>query len=258
LQIANDVTEPAAPERPHAPGSTLHLATIIEEVAGIRLTEELKATQLYARSLIESNIDALMTTDPLGVITDVKPADGGAHRLDTRATDRHAVQELLHRSGAGTANGSLPELALRFCLSHPAVSDGDTGNAQPPQHGGELRGAERLAKKILRPMRAVGPRAPPSSNPAVGGLVCHKIAPQIRYLTGQRGDVGGVGRSLHGQTKLRDPVESVRAAGALHVVGQNANSFEFTRCDQQIERLAVAPPVTKIFRAERFQPFNHD
>jgi PAS domain-containing protein len=71
LQIANDVTEPAAPERPHAPGSTLHLATIIEEVAGIRLTEELKATQLYARSLIESNIDALMTTDPLGVITDV-------------------------------------------------------------------------------------------------------------------------------------------------------------------------------------------
>ncbi|MBI1767308.1 MAG: PAS domain S-box protein [Bacteroidetes bacterium] len=37
----------------------------------IRLTEELKATQLYTRSLIESNIDALMTTDPLGIITDV-------------------------------------------------------------------------------------------------------------------------------------------------------------------------------------------
>src|ERR1041384_2770426 len=31
----------------------------------IRLTEELKATQFYTRSLIESNIDALMTTDPL-------------------------------------------------------------------------------------------------------------------------------------------------------------------------------------------------
>ncbi|MEW6156007.1 MAG: PAS domain S-box protein [Verrucomicrobiota bacterium] len=39
--------------------------------AEIRLTEELKATQFYTRSLIESNIDALMTTDPLGVITDV-------------------------------------------------------------------------------------------------------------------------------------------------------------------------------------------
>ena len=39
--------------------------------AEIRLTEELKATQLYTRSLIESNIDALMTTDPLGIISDV-------------------------------------------------------------------------------------------------------------------------------------------------------------------------------------------
>jgi len=37
----------------------------------IRLTEQLKATQFYTRSLIESNIDALMTTDPLGLITDV-------------------------------------------------------------------------------------------------------------------------------------------------------------------------------------------
>ncbi len=37
----------------------------------IRLTEELKATQFYTRSLIESNIDALMATDPLGIITDV-------------------------------------------------------------------------------------------------------------------------------------------------------------------------------------------
>ncbi|UUZ68916.1 PAS domain S-box protein [Polaromonas sp. P2-4] len=37
----------------------------------IRLMEELKATQFYTRSLIESNIDALMTTDPVGVISDV-------------------------------------------------------------------------------------------------------------------------------------------------------------------------------------------
>jgi PAS domain S-box-containing protein len=37
----------------------------------IRLTEELKATQFYTRSLIESNIDALMTTDAVGTITDV-------------------------------------------------------------------------------------------------------------------------------------------------------------------------------------------
>ena len=36
-----------------------------------RLARELQATQFYTRSLIESNIDALMTTDPLGTITDV-------------------------------------------------------------------------------------------------------------------------------------------------------------------------------------------
>jgi PAS domain S-box-containing protein len=37
----------------------------------IRLTQVLEATQVYTRSLIESNVDAIMTTDPLGLITDV-------------------------------------------------------------------------------------------------------------------------------------------------------------------------------------------
>ena len=37
----------------------------------IRLAEELQATQFYNRSLIESNFDALMTTDALGIISDV-------------------------------------------------------------------------------------------------------------------------------------------------------------------------------------------
>lgn len=37
----------------------------------INLTEEIQSTQFYTRSLIESNIDALMTTDPLGIISDV-------------------------------------------------------------------------------------------------------------------------------------------------------------------------------------------
>jgi PAS domain S-box-containing protein len=36
-----------------------------------RLAKALRDTQLYTRSLIESNIDALMTTDPEGTITDV-------------------------------------------------------------------------------------------------------------------------------------------------------------------------------------------
>jgi PAS domain S-box-containing protein len=36
-----------------------------------RLNQRLRDHQLYTRSLIESNIDALMTTDPAGIITDV-------------------------------------------------------------------------------------------------------------------------------------------------------------------------------------------
>ena len=36
-----------------------------------QLEQQLRNQQFYTRSLIESNIDALMTTDPLGIITDV-------------------------------------------------------------------------------------------------------------------------------------------------------------------------------------------
>ncbi len=36
-----------------------------------RIEQELREQQTYTRGLIESNIDALMTTDPLGIITDV-------------------------------------------------------------------------------------------------------------------------------------------------------------------------------------------
>ncbi len=36
-----------------------------------QLEDKLQASQFYTRSLIESNIDALMTTDPVGIISDV-------------------------------------------------------------------------------------------------------------------------------------------------------------------------------------------
>ena len=41
------------------------------EAAQALLDERLRDQQFYTRSLIESNVDALMTTDPLGTITDV-------------------------------------------------------------------------------------------------------------------------------------------------------------------------------------------
>src|SRR5216684_2573595 len=42
--------------------------------AEIRLTEELKATQFYARSLIEASLDPLVTISSSGIITDVNEA----------------------------------------------------------------------------------------------------------------------------------------------------------------------------------------
>lgn len=58
--------------RRDADGHVIGFLLISKDISDeIRLTEELQATQLYTRSLIESNIDALMTTDPLGIITDV-------------------------------------------------------------------------------------------------------------------------------------------------------------------------------------------
>ncbi|HEY3128451.1 MAG TPA: PAS domain-containing protein [Acidobacteriota bacterium] len=58
--------------RRDAKGRPIGFLLISKDISDeIRLTDELKATQFYTRSLIESNIDALMTTDPLGIITDV-------------------------------------------------------------------------------------------------------------------------------------------------------------------------------------------
>src|SRR5207302_9333028 len=47
------------------------LAAARDITAQKQLEQQLRDQQFYTRSLIESNIDALMTTDPLGIITDV-------------------------------------------------------------------------------------------------------------------------------------------------------------------------------------------
>jgi len=47
------------------------LAAARDSTAQKQLEQQLRDQQFYTRSLIESNIDALMTTDPLGIITDV-------------------------------------------------------------------------------------------------------------------------------------------------------------------------------------------
>jgi PAS domain S-box-containing protein len=58
--------------RRDATGTAVGFLLISKDISDeVRLTLELQATERYTRSLIESNIDALMTTDPVGVITDV-------------------------------------------------------------------------------------------------------------------------------------------------------------------------------------------
>src|SRR4030095_7246240 len=66
--IARVVITPRKDSKGKAIGFLLISKDITDET---RLSEEVKATQFYTRSLIESNIDALMTTDPLGIISDV-------------------------------------------------------------------------------------------------------------------------------------------------------------------------------------------
>ncbi len=62
------------------------------------LDQRLRDQQFYTRSLVESSIDALMTTDPAAHHRR-KQADGGPHRLHARRTDRSAIQRLFHGSG---------------------------------------------------------------------------------------------------------------------------------------------------------------
>jgi PAS domain-containing protein len=53
------------------PIGTDNTARKLVETEQQKLDERLRDQQFYTRSLIESNVDALMTTDPSGIITDV-------------------------------------------------------------------------------------------------------------------------------------------------------------------------------------------
>ena len=53
-------------------GNAIGFLIISKDISDeLRLSQVLEATQVYTRSLMESNVDAIMTTDPLGLITDV-------------------------------------------------------------------------------------------------------------------------------------------------------------------------------------------
>jgi PAS domain S-box-containing protein len=57
--------------RSNALGQVIGFLQISRDISEeVRLAEQLATTQLYTRSLFESNIDALVTTDPRGIISD--------------------------------------------------------------------------------------------------------------------------------------------------------------------------------------------
>ncbi len=63
------------------------------EADQMKLDQRLRDQQFYTRSLIESNIDALMTTDAFGIISDVNKQMEALTGSHARRTDRRAVQE---------------------------------------------------------------------------------------------------------------------------------------------------------------------
>ena len=66
-----------------------------------KLDQRLRDQQFYTRSLIESNIDALMTTDPSGIITDVNKQMEALTGCTRDELIGAPFKKLLHRSGAG-------------------------------------------------------------------------------------------------------------------------------------------------------------
>jgi PAS domain S-box-containing protein len=66
-----DIADSCAPIRERE-GQVIGAVLVFRDVTGdYAIQQALREQQLYTRSLIESNIDAIMTTDPSGIITDV-------------------------------------------------------------------------------------------------------------------------------------------------------------------------------------------
>ena len=119
-----------------------------------KLDQRLRDQQFYTRSLIESNIDALMTTDPRRHHHRRQQADGGAHRLHARRADRRAIQELLHRSGAG---GGGHQAGAERKKSHRLRADrarqGRQAHGRVLQRDHLLRPGSQAARRVRRGAR---------------------------------------------------------------------------------------------------------
>ncbi len=87
--------------RRDAEGNPVGYALISKDITVQKQQEqELREQLSYNRSLFESNIDILMATDTLGIITDVNKQTCIVTGYNTGGINRHTVQELFHRSKA--------------------------------------------------------------------------------------------------------------------------------------------------------------
>ncbi len=133
-----------------------------------KLDQRLRDQQFYTRSLIESNIDAIMTTDPSGIITDVNKQMEALTGLHARRADRGAVQELLHRPGAG--RGEHQACAER--------KEGQQLRAYRARQGRQGNGGVLQREHLLRPRqdacRACSPRRATSPNANAWIRYCRK------------------------------------------------------------------------------------
>jgi len=111
-----DIADSCAPIRDRD-GQVIGAVLVFRDVTGeYAVQQALRDQQFYTRSLIESNIDALMTTDPSGIITDVNQ--------QMMALTGHARDELI-----GTpfkhyfTDPALAEAGIRRVLNENNVSD---------------------------------------------------------------------------------------------------------------------------------------
>jgi PAS domain S-box-containing protein len=125
-----------------------------------KLDQRLRDQQFYTRSLIESNIDALMTTDPSGIITDV-------NKQMEKLTDC-TRDELI---GAPFKNyftdPERAEAGIKQVLSERKITDyeltasqGRHGNRRVLQRDDLLRPGQETAGRVRRGARRHGAQAP--------------------------------------------------------------------------------------------------
>ncbi len=111
-----DIADSCAPIR-NREGQVIGAVLVFRDVTGeYAVQQALRDQQFYTRSLIDSNIDALMTTDPSGVITDVNK--------QMEALTGHSREELI---GAFFKNyftdPALAEAGIKRVLAESKVTD---------------------------------------------------------------------------------------------------------------------------------------